>query len=73
MSRLTMKGSAVLDTVLTTISRYNMLAPGARVVVAVSGGPDSACLLHALIELAPKLGVRVGGVAHFNHHLRGQE
>ena len=28
----------VLDKVLTTISRYNMLRPGDRVVAAVSGG-----------------------------------
>ena len=44
-----------------------MLAPGARVVVAVSGGADSVCLLHVLREL----GVTLSGVAHFNHKLRG--
>lgn len=64
-----MKGSAMLERVLKTISRYSMLAPGARVVVAVSGGADSVCLLHVLREL----GVTVVGVAHFNHQLRGEE
>lgn len=49
-----------------------MLATGDRVAVAVSGGPDSVCLLHVLLELAPKLGVTVAGVAHFNHRLRGE-
>ena len=45
-----------------------MLPPGSRVAVAVSGGADSVCLLHALRELnAP-----VSGVAHFNHKLRGE-
>src|SRR5437867_12049499 len=67
-----MKESAVLDRVLRTISRYSMLAPDARVAVAVSGGPDPVCLLHVLRELAPHLGVTVAAVAHFNHKLRGE-
>src|SRR5262249_2626891 len=52
---------------LATISRYKMLPPGARVIAAVSGGPDSVCLLHALREL----GIQLAGIAHFNHRLRG--
>ena len=40
------KASSLLEHVAATISRYNMLAPGDRVIVAVSGGPDSVCLLH---------------------------
>ncbi len=61
----------MLERVLKTISRYNMLAPGARVAVAVSGGADSVCLLHILSECAAQLGVTLAGVAHFNHKLRG--
>jgi tRNA(Ile)-lysidine synthase len=57
----------LLDQVAATISRYNMLAPGARAIVAVSGGPDSVCLLHVLLELK----IAVSGVAHVNHKLRG--
>lgn len=76
MSRLTMKGQegvVMLERVLKSISRYNMLPAGlndnvTRVIVAVSGGPDSVCLLHVLREL----GVKVVGVAHFNHKLRGE-
>ena len=45
-----------------------MLARGDRVIVAVSGGPDSVCLLHVLRELK----IRVTGVAHVNHKLRGE-
>src|SRR5262249_33677392 len=73
-SRLTMyksclSGAAMLDSVLKTISRYSMLTPQNRVIVGVSGGPDSVCLLHALRELK----VNVAGVAHFNHKLRGAD
>src|SRR5580704_9997027 len=57
----------MLARVLKTISRYNMLPEGARVIVAVSGGADSVCLLHVLKELFP---ASVAGVAHFNHKWR---
>ncbi|HLX45092.1 MAG TPA: tRNA lysidine(34) synthetase TilS [Bryobacteraceae bacterium] len=46
-----------------------MLTRENRVIVAVSGGADSVCLLHALRELEMSL----AGVAHFNHKLRGEE
>src|ERR1044071_1590807 len=46
-----------------------MLAPDDRVIVAVSGGPDSVCLLHALRALT----IQVVGIAHVNHKLRGEE
>lgn len=42
---------------------------GARVIVALSGGADSVCLLHVLCHLAPRA---VAGVAHFNHHWRAE-
>ncbi len=62
----------MLEQVRKTISRYNMLPPGSRAIVAISGGPDSVCLLHALVELAPELGIEVEA-AHLNHQLRGEE
>jgi tRNA(Ile)-lysidine synthase len=50
------------------------LAPeGARVVVAVSGGPDSVALTYLLRELQPSCGFVLAGLAHFNHRLRGSE
>ena len=52
-----------------TISRYGMLPPDARVIVAVSGGPDSVCLFHVLRELK----IRVVAIAHLNHQLRGAD
>jgi tRNA(Ile)-lysidine synthetase-like protein len=44
----------------------------ARVVVAVSGGPDSLCLLHALHALRDDLRLQLH-VAHLDHAFRGDE
>lgn len=49
-----------------------LLQPGDRVAVAVSGGADSVALLRVLLELRTDLGI-VLSVAHFHHGIRGQE
>lgn len=46
------------------------LKPNCRLVVAVSGGPDSLALLYALHRAAPNMGMSLHG-AHLNHSLRG--
>lgn len=43
----------VLDGVSRAMGRFAMLRPGDRVAVAVSGGKDSVCLLHAMAALRP--------------------
>ncbi|MDQ2742021.1 MAG: tRNA lysidine(34) synthetase TilS [Chloroflexota bacterium] len=48
------------------------LATGARILVAVSGGPDSVALLRSLADLAPGRSWEVC-VGHVHHGLRGEE
>ena len=62
----------MLEQVAETIFRYNMFEHGHTVGVAVSGGADSVCLLHVLLELAPRWALRLR-VLHINHCLRGRE
>jgi len=62
----------VVKLVKETIERHRMLTSGETVVVGVSGGPDSLCLLHVLRRLAPDYGVRLH-VAHLDHQIRGSE
>jgi tRNA(Ile)-lysidine synthase len=62
----------MIKKVLQTIKKYNLLENGDRVVVALSGGPDSTALLEILLKIATKMDLTLI-VAHFNHGLRGRE
>ena len=55
--------------VATAISLHRTFAPGERVVVAVSGGPDSLALLSILREILPAVPLHLA-VAHFDHGWR---
>jgi tRNA(Ile)-lysidine synthase len=54
------------------IRKHDLLKPGDRVGVAVSGGPDSVAVLRLLLELRKELGIVLSAV-HVNHKLRGTE
>ncbi len=57
------------QSVLGYIRKHDLLRPGDRVGVAVSGGADSVALLRLMIELRGELGL-VLFVVHLNHKLR---
>jgi tRNA(Ile)-lysidine synthase len=59
----------VLERVTRTARRHEMFEPGDSLLVSVSGGPDSVCLLYALWHLRRLFRVRLE-VFHFDHRLR---
>jgi len=58
--------------VLSTILDHRMVKSGDRIVVAVSGGPDSVCLLNILFQLRKSLNASLI-TAHLDHGLRPNE
>jgi tRNA(Ile)-lysidine synthase len=62
----------VRNKISRTLADYRMVAPGDLVVTAVSGGPDSVCLLDCLNALSEQFGIKLV-VAHFDHGLRPDE
>ena len=63
---------SLAERALSLIRRDELLRPGDRVGVAVSGGIDSVALLRLLLDLRNELGIVVS-VVHFSHQLRGAE
>mgnify|MGYP004499756501 CR=1 FL=1 len=59
----------MLNRILNTINKYNLIQKGDKIVIGVSGGPDSMCLLDSLYCLKEKLSIEIF-VAHINHMIR---
>src|SRR5215471_8399578 len=59
----------MLSAILRTVRAHRLFERGDRVLVAVSGGPDSMAMLHALWELAGRLGLQLEA-ATVDHGLR---
>jgi len=62
----------IIDKVKHAIEKHQLLERGDKLVVAISGGPDSVCLLHILHSLSVEYGIKIYG-AHLNHNFRGIE
>ena len=58
--------------ILEAIRANHLIENGDRVVVGVSGGADSVCLLHVLHSLSRALQIKLYAV-HINHMLRADE
>lgn len=59
------------NNILDFITEYNMLLEDDRVIVGVSGGPDSVCLLLLLSEIQKLYNLTIQ-VVHINHMIRGE-
>lgn len=57
------------ETVLETIRKYNLIEKNDTIIIGVSGGPDSMCLLDILYCLKNTLSINIA-VAHINHMIR---
>ena len=63
---------SINENIRATIERHRLFSSGDRVLVAVSGGPDSVALLHVLHELRDEFQSHLE-VAHLQHGIRGEE
>lgn len=59
----------IAATVRNTIKKFGLLKKGETVLIGVSGGPDSVCLLYILNNLKKDLGLKLQA-AHIDHMLR---
>ena len=60
-----MKRNIVIDSIIDS----ELLQAGQTIIIGLSGGPDSLCLLHALDSISDAYGYELIPV-HVNHHLR---
>ncbi len=61
------------DKVLNTINKYNLINDGDRIVLGVSGGPDSIAMLNILNDIRNDKNLHMNFdiiVAHVNHMIR---
>lgn len=62
----------MLEKVKKTITEYELFPKGAKIVVGVSGGADSVCLLHLLARMREERAWQLLAV-HIHHGLRGED
>lgn len=58
--------------VIETIKKYNLIKSGDKIVLGVSGGPDSITMLDILKDLKETMNFEIY-VVHVNHMIRGQD
>ena len=57
---------------LKFIKEKNIVKSGDKILVGLSGGPDSVCMLNLLCSIRDEEKIEVAA-AHINHMLRGEE
>lgn len=64
--------SNIKEIILSTAINGDMINHGDTIIIGVSGGADSMCLLHFLVSVREEYNLNLI-VAHINHNLRGEE
>lgn len=64
--------SEIIKEVQESIAQYEMIQKGDHIIVGVSGGPDSMCMLHILKGLQETYKIKLYAV-HLNHCFRGAD
>jgi tRNA(Ile)-lysidine synthase len=70
MNRSDKQITPIEERVLDFFRQNHLVEQTGLLVIAVSGGPDSVCLLHVLLSLKKQLHIELH-IAHLNHQLRG--
>jgi tRNA(Ile)-lysidine synthase len=68
-AKIIKRDKMILNKIKDTIRRYDLIGKGDRVLVGVSGGPDSVTLLYLLKSLSKPYGFKLE-IAHLDHMLR---
>lgn len=62
----------LIKKVQNTCFQYSLFKKGDKIVLGISGGPDSVCMLHIFSRLQKKYNLELI-IAHVNYGLRGQD
>jgi len=65
-------GGRMLDRILQYMKKYNMVEPGDKIIIGVSGGADSLALLNIFHEIKALFSLQLVA-AHVHHGLRGKD
>jgi len=60
------------EKIIRLIEEYELITRGDKILIALSGGPDSVFLLYFLLKYKRKYGINLGAM-HVNHMIRGEE
>ena len=62
----------MINKIKDTLTTHSMLKKGDKVLLCVSGGPDSVAMFHAFKQIADSMGLKLF-LGHINHTLRAEE
>ncbi len=69
--KIPMKNTSLPERFESCLRTSNLIAPGEKIAIACSGGPDSVALFHLLLQLRPSWKLKLV-LLHLDHGLRGR-